>query len=116
MMLSVYEQDFTKEVLECDRPVLVNFWAPWCGVCRLITPNLLKLHSRTGGQIKLVSINADLNLKLANTYRLKNLPTLLLLDRGRTIERIEGFHGRDELEASLDRLLLEVGSVSLVSR
>jgi thioredoxin 1 len=115
MMLSLREQDFTREVLECDRPVLVNFWAPWCGVCRLITPNLLKLHSRTDGQIKLVSINADENIRLANTYRLKNLPTILLLNRGRTISRIEGFQGRDELEASLDRMLLEVNGVSMVS-
>jgi thioredoxin 1 len=115
-MLAVNERDFAREVLDSYRPVLVNFWAPWCGVCKLITPSLLKLQAKTDGQIKLVSINADENLRLANTYRLKNLPTLLLFDRGNLIQRIEGFYGREELEHSLDRIVLNVSTASMVSR
>jgi thioredoxin 1 len=116
MMLSVNEQDFAREVLQCSQPVLVNFWAPWCGICRLINPTLLKFGSRSSGQIKLVSINADESLKLANTYRLTSLPTLVLFERGVLIERIEGFQGRDDLERHLDRLLSEVCNLSPIAR
>jgi thioredoxin 1 len=104
MMLSVTEKSFSKLVLESSRPVLVHFWAPWCGVCRLIQPTLLAWQSECDGEIELVGINADENFKLANTFRLRNLPTLILFDRGTPIHRLEEINSREELRKILNQI------------
>ncbi|MBD2777720.1 thioredoxin family protein [Iningainema tapete] len=101
MVLSVSERTFTQEVLESPIPVLVNFEAPWCGLCRIIHPLLLQFHSQSSEQIKLVGVNADDNFKLSTTYRLKSLPTLLLIENGIVKERLEGFRGREDLLLAL---------------
>jgi thioredoxin 1 len=105
MILSVDEKNFSQEVLNSDRLVLVDFWAPWCGLCKAIVPVLLKVQAESTHPIKLVSINADRNFKLANTYRLKSLPTLLIFDRGNLVQRLEGFHGREEVYQVLEQIM-----------
>ncbi|MBD2386801.1 thioredoxin family protein [Cylindrospermum sp. FACHB-282] len=107
MVLSVSERTFTQEVLESPIPVLVNFEAPWCGLCRIIHPLLLQFQAQCGDEIKLVGINADQNFKLSNTYRLKSLPTLLLIENGMIRHRLEGFRGREDLRLALEEIKLE---------
>jgi thioredoxin 1 len=104
MVLSVTERTFNQEVLESSIPVLVNFEAPWCGLCRVIHPLLLQFKTQCEGEIKLVRINADENFKLSNTYRLKSLPTLLLIENGNVRQRLEGFRGRDDLLLALEEI------------
>jgi thioredoxin 1 len=104
MQLSVDERTFTQEVLESSTPVLVNFWAPWCGLCRMINPLLSRFQAEWGEQVKLVGINADQSLKLSSTYRLTTLPTLLWFESGKVIHRIDSFHGRDDLQLALDQI------------
>ncbi|MEW5860704.1 MAG: thioredoxin domain-containing protein [Cyanobacteriota bacterium] len=106
MVLSVSERTFTQEVLESSTPVLVHFWAPWCGLCRLINPLLTKVQSEWGEQVKLVGINADQNLKLANTYRLQTLPTIILVENGKVVHRIDSFQGRDDLRMALEKIMV----------
>lgn len=106
MVLSVSERTFTQEVLESPIPVLVNFEAPWCGLCRIIHPLLMQFHTQCSGEIKLVGINADQNFKLSTTYRLKSLPTLLLIEKGRIRQRLEGFRSRDDLRLALEEIKL----------
>ncbi|MBF2006184.1 thioredoxin family protein [Chlorogloeopsis fritschii PCC 9212] len=109
MVLSVSERTFTQEVLESPIPVLVNFEAPWCGLCRIIHPLLLQFKAQCGDQIKLVGINADDNFKLSTTYRLKSLPTLLLIENGIVRQRLEGFRGREDLLQALEEIKLSYG-------
>ncbi|BAY33333.1 thioredoxin-related [Nostoc carneum NIES-2107] len=104
MVLSVSERTFTQEVLESPIPVLVNFEAPWCGLCRIIHPLLLQFQDQCQEQIKLVGVNADQNFKLSTTYRLKSLPTLLLIENGTIQHRLEGFRGRDDLRRALEEI------------
>jgi thioredoxin 1 len=106
MVLSVSERTFTQEVLESPIPVLVNFEAPWCGLCRIIHPLLLQFQNQCDNEIKLVAVNADENFKLSNTYRLKSLPTLLLIEKGIIRQRLEGFRSRDDLRMALEEIKL----------
>jgi thioredoxin 1 len=101
MVFSVNDRTFNQEVLQSPVPVLVNFEAPWCGLCRIIHPLLLQFQAQCDGEIKLVRVNADDNFKLANTYRLKSLPTLILVHNGVVKQRLEGFSGRDDLNSAL---------------
>lgn len=96
-MLSVSERTFVSTVLESPQPVLVYFWAPWCGLCHFVNPLLWKLKTEWGDNLRLVDINADSNLKLAHTYRLRSLPTLLLFEQGRVTQRLEDFRDRQDL-------------------
>jgi len=106
MILSVNEKSFPKLVLESSRPVIVYFWAPWCGLCRLIQPTLLSWQNDCQGAIQLVAVNADENFKLANSFRLRSLPTLIIFDRGVPVHRLEEIHSREELQQTL-RLIVK---------
>lgn len=101
MLLTVNEANFSSEVLESPIPVIVSFWAPWCGLCRIMNPMLDNLQTEQGSRLKLVSINADENFTLANTYRLKDLPTLLFMHNGEVMHRFDHFTSHEDLRAAL---------------
>ncbi|MCU0523976.1 MAG: thioredoxin domain-containing protein [Elainella sp. Prado103] len=98
MALAVNELTFKQEVLGSTSPVLVNIWAPWCGVCRMINPMLTDLQAAWHGQVKLVSINADDNLRLTSSYRISTLPTVMLFDQGKLLCRLDQFKNRDDFQ------------------
>jgi thioredoxin 1 len=104
-MLLINATNFQQEVLDSPIPVLVNFWAPWCGVCQFVNPIVDELAKRSDSQFKVVSVNADQNLPLANRYRLTTLPTLLVLHEGKIQQRIEGFQSRDNFNHLLEEFL-----------
>ncbi len=108
MANSVNETNFSQEVLQSSSPVLVHFWAPWCGLCRAISPVLLQFKSEWKEQVNFVDVNADQNLRLANTYRLRSLPTLIFFKKGSIIHRIDYFQGREDLQRSLNQVMLNI--------
>ena len=114
-MLSVNERTFEKEVLESPVPVLVNFWAPWCGLCRVLNPLLAQLQAESGDQIKLVEINPDKSLKLANNYQITSLPTLLVFENGKIHHRFDAFKGREDLRLAIQNLVASVSQSQPVS-
>lgn len=107
MVLSVSERTFAQEVFEASGPVLVHFWAPWCGLCRSIEPTLRKFETQWAGKVKVVGVNADQSFKLANTYRLTSLPTLILFEGDKVLFRFEHYQGREELLRTLDAWMVE---------
>jgi thioredoxin 1 len=108
MVLSVSERTFAQEVFQASTPVLVHFSAPWCGLCRAIDPTLTRFESEWAGKVKLLGVNADQCFKLANTYRLTSLPTLILFEGDKVRFRFEQYQGRDELRRTLDSWMLAV--------
>lgn len=105
MVQTVNEKTFNQEVLEASIPVIVNFWAPWCGLCRIVEPLLPQFQATSPTPIKLVRVNADESLRLAKTYRLTTLPTLLWFERGQIIYRLDSFQDPSQLRTTLKSLL-----------
>lgn len=105
MLASINEKSFAQDVFHAPTPVLVHFWAPWCGLCRMINPLLMRFQAEWGDQIKVVGINADNSLKLATQYRLTTLPTLILFDGDRVVQRLEGLYGREALRIALEETI-----------
>ncbi len=101
MMTTVTEENFDQEVLASSVPAFVHFSAPWCGICKLVTPVLTSIQAEWPGPVNLFCVNADENFKLANRYQLRSLPTLLYIERGEVLQRIEGFQSRQAFQAQL---------------
>ncbi|MEL6930429.1 MAG: thioredoxin family protein [Cyanobacteria bacterium J06600_6] len=105
MISVVNEANFKPEVIEADQPVLVHFWTPWCGLCRLIEPTFKQVLGHSDRSIKLVAINADENLKIANQYRIRNLPTIILFHHGKPINKLDSLGNRERLKTALEELM-----------
>jgi thioredoxin 1 len=96
--LEVTDQTFDKEVLQSDQPVLVDFWAAWCGPCRMIAPTVEALAKDYAGKAKVAKMNVDDNQLTPTQYGIRGIPTLLLFKNGRVQEQIVGAVGRDAIE------------------
>jgi thioredoxin 1 len=101
----VKDSNFETEVLKSDKPVLVDFWAPWCGPCKAIAPAIEELATEFGGQIKIAKCNVDENPATPGKYGIKAIPTLLLFKDGELFDNIRGQVGKDKIEESLKKLL-----------
>ncbi|MCS7292748.1 MAG: thioredoxin domain-containing protein [Gloeomargarita sp. SKYBB_i_bin120] len=107
-MKRISETHFDQEVLCSPVPTIVHFFAPWCGLCRLVEPLLLQLQKQYSDHLRVVAINADSSLQLASRYRLRMLPTLLLVQNGQVWRRWETFQSRDQLYQQLQLAVQEL--------
>jgi len=89
-VLEVTESSFQTEVLEADKPVLVDFWATWCAPCRAIAPVMEALAQENAGRAKVVKVNVDQNQKLAEQYKIQYLPTMLVFKNGEVVAQFQG--------------------------
>ena len=92
---------FEDDVIQSSSPVLVDFWAPWCGPCRQIAPLIEELAIQYSGKVKIGKVNVDDNPETAQKYDIMNIPTLLLFKNGEVAERFIGLPPRSKLEAAL---------------
>ncbi|MBE7502245.1 MAG: thioredoxin [Verrucomicrobia bacterium] len=104
-ILTLNEANFTEQVLHSPVPILVDFWAEWCGPCRMVAPILDELASEYDGQIKVGKVNVDDNQQLAADYRITGIPTLLLFKQGRVEETMVGLKSKRDLKANIEKVL-----------
>jgi thioredoxin 1 len=102
-MIGLTEQSFQAEVIDNSGLVLVDFWAPWCGPCRMVAPVLEDISQEYRGKIKIVKVNVDESPKLAEEYRIRSIPTLLLFKNGQTVDRIVGALPKTKLSDKLKK-------------
>ena len=101
----VSEKDFDAQVIASDVPVLVDFWAEWCGPCRMIAPIVEDLAGEFEGRLKVVKVDVDENNNLAYRYGVMSIPTLGLFKGGQLVERLVGYMPKPELKKRIDQVV-----------
>ncbi|MBN1337009.1 MAG: thioredoxin [Deltaproteobacteria bacterium] len=96
--MKVGKDNFEQEVLKAPEPVVVDFWAPWCGPCKSIGPILEDLSVTYAGKVRVAKVNVDEEPELANVFKVQGIPTLAVLLGGRMLGQVVGFRGRPHLE------------------
>jgi thioredoxin 1 len=101
----VNDNNFEQEVLQADKPVLVDFWAPWCGPCRMVAPIVEELSTEYDGKVEFVKVNTDDNPNTAVKYGIRSIPTLLVFKDGEPVGQIVGFRPKSDLKQRLDAVV-----------
>lgn len=110
--LHVQEQDFEAQVLRADLPVLVDFWAEWCGPCRMVAPIIEEFAGEYDGRVKVVKVDVDENPKVAMRYGIMSIPTLGVFKGGEMIDRLIGYMPKPELKRRLEAILATKAKMS----
>ncbi|MBI9030459.1 thioredoxin [bacterium] len=97
MMIEVNDNNFTEIVENSDIPVLADFWAPWCGPCKALTPTMEKIAQELEGKIKVVKINVDESPAIAGKFSVMSIPTVILFNQGKVQEQSVGLVSKDKL-------------------
>ena len=103
--LNVSNESFERDVLQSTQLTIVDFWAPWCGPCKMIAPILDELASRYEGKVKVTKVNVDENSETSQHFGITSIPTLLFFRNGTIVDRISGAVPRSQLETRINRLL-----------
>lgn len=105
MKIDVTDGNFKNEVLESDIPVLVDFWAPWCGPCRMVGPILDELAKEMDGKVKIAKVNVDENQETASAYGVFSIPTMILIKNGKKVDQLVGALPKTELKSFIEKAI-----------
>ena len=99
--LKITGENFKKEVLESDKAVLIDFWAPWCAPCRMMGPVIEKLAAEYDGKAKVGKVNVDEETELAQQFQVMSIPTIILMKNGKVVSQLIGARPKEELDSLL---------------
>lgn len=99
--IKLTDQNFEQEVLRADMPVLVDFWASWCGPCRMLSPVIAEIAEEYAGKVKVGKVNVDEQPNLANRYGIASIPTVMLFKNGEVVNTSLGYRPKNDLETML---------------
>jgi thioredoxin 1 len=101
----VTDNSWETEVLKSDKPVLVDFWAPWCGPCRMVAPIVEELANEYDGKVSFYKLNTDDNIQVASKYGIRSIPTIMIFKGGEPVDQVIGFRPKNDLKRTLDKAL-----------
>ena len=104
-VLDVTDQSFEAEVLKSSQPVIIDFWAEWCGPCKQIAPVIKELAATWGDQVKIVKMNVDENASTPGKYGIRAIPTFLAFQNGKVVQQLQGARPKADFEAMIKKLL-----------
>lgn len=104
-LLHTTGSNFKKDVLESPVPVLVDFWAEWCGPCRMVAPVLEELAKEYGGKLKIVKVDVDKNSETSQEFKIQGIPSLLFFKEGRLVKRIIGAQPKSKLASEIQAVV-----------
>ena len=105
MALEINDSNFKSEVIDSEIPVLVDFWAPWCGPCRMVAPVLEELAKEYDGKVKVVKLNVDESPNTATEFGIRSIPTLILFKDGKVYEQTIGVQSKENLKQMVKKSL-----------
>ncbi|AFZ16171.1 thioredoxin [Allocoleopsis franciscana] len=103
--VQVTDASFKQDVLESDIPVLVDFWAPWCGPCRMVAPVVDEIAQQYDGKVKVVKLNTDENPQIASQYGIRSIPTLMIFKGGQRVDMVVGAVPKTTLANTLEKYI-----------
>ncbi len=104
-LINVTDDSFQKEVLDSEVPTFVDFWASWCGPCRMIGPIFEELSNEYAGKVKFAKVNVDENPKIPSNYGVRGIPTLIMFKGGKAVDQIVGAVPKSQLDGAVKKVL-----------